>query len=194
MSRMSSRHVVVLGAMLMALMLSAQPVAADYRVSESGVHGPYSTLDTDIAPGAKCFYETNKTNGKNVLDRINIRPPQSVNSYDYGPGNPNQWVGWRYIIQRDSDLNGTFANLFKSSWVKDKANETDPAEFGRRTWYASENPAGNYRVRIVIRWYEPGSSSVESGKVVHQFVYYRAVKGTSTKDRMNSCYRDWQGL
>ena len=193
MSRMSSRRAVVLAPMLMALMLSAQPVAADFRVSESGVHGPYAAMDSDTHPGVKCFYETNKTNGKNVLDRVKIRPPQNVHSYDYGAGDPNQWVGWRYIIQRDSDTNGTFADLYKSSFVKDKANETDPAEFSSRTWHASENPQGNYRVRIVIRWYEPGSSSVESGKVVQQLEYYRAIKGSSTKDRMNSCYRDWQG-
>lgn len=193
MIRSLTRRAMVLGPVLMALTLIAQPVAADYRVSESGDHGPYGTRDTELDPGARCFYETNKTNGKNVLDRINIRPPVSVLSYDYGAGNPNQWVGWRYIIQRDTDLNGSFSTLFKSSFVKDKANETDSAEFSRRTWYAGENPRGNYRVRIVIRWYEPGSSSVESGKVVHQLDYYRAIKGSSTKDRMGSCYRDWQG-
>jgi hypothetical protein len=193
MFRASSRRAAVLGPLLMALTLIAQPVAADQRVSESGDHGPYETQDTDLDPGAKCFYESNKTNGKNVLDGINIRPPLSVLSYDYGAGNPNQSVGWRYIIQRDSDANGTFSDLFKSSFVKDKANETHSAGFSRRTWYASENPQGNYRVRIVIRWYELGSSSVQSGKVVHQLDYYRAIKGSSNKERMGSCYRDWQG-
>jgi len=193
MIRTVTRRATLLGPVLMALVLVAQPAAATYRVSESGVHGPYEILDTPTDRGAKCFYETSKTSGKNVLDRINIRPPLNVHSYDYGAGDPDQWVGWRYIIQRDTNFDGDYGDLYKSSWIKDKANESIPAEFSRRTWYASENPRGNYRVRIVIRWYEPGSSTVESGKVVHQLDYYQAIKGSSTKDRMGSCYRDWQG-
>ena len=37
------------------------------------------------------------------------------------PGNQNQWVGWRYIIQRDGTSMACTRTIYKSPFVKDKA-------------------------------------------------------------------------
>ena len=192
MIRKLTRRTLMLGPVVMALALAAQPAVASTPINQSDDYGDYQINDNETTRGANCVYEGSKTNAKNVLDKISIRPPV-VHSFGPLPGNRNQWVGWRFIIQRDTNFDNEFGDLHKSSWVKAKANEGIPADFSRRTWHAAENPQGNYRVRIVIRWYEPGSSTDESGKVVEEIDWYRALKGDSTKNRQNSCYRDWQG-
>ena len=71
------------------------------------------------------------------------------------------------------------------------ADEAIPADFARRTWTSSEDPKGNYRVWIVIKWYEYGSSTVTDGKVVEELDYYRTIRGNGVEQgyRQNSCYK-----
>ena len=168
----------------------AQPVprTTDQRVRRHAALRDYD----ETRPAVPTASTRHKTNGKNVLDKISIRPPRA--SYDYGAGNPNQWVGWRYIIQRDSDLE------WRRSRISTRAasSRTRPTRRIRPSSAAAPGmPARTPRATIGCASSSAGtsgSSSVESGKVVHQFEYYRAIKGSSTKDRMNSCYRDWQGV
>ena len=142
MIRMMTRRAVVLGPVLMALALAAQPVAASTPISDSGHQGPHLINDSSGTRGANCLYEGHKTYNKYLLDKISIRPPV-VYSYDTGPGNQSQWVGWRYIIQRDTAPYGDgYGDLYKSTWVKDKADEAIPADFARRIWTASEDTQG----------------------------------------------------
>ncbi len=71
----------VLGPMFVALALAAQPVAAATPINQSGDYGDYEITDfEDTQRGANCLYEGHKTNGRNRLDKISIRPPR-VHSY-----------------------------------------------------------------------------------------------------------------
>jgi hypothetical protein len=168
---------VSLAAPLFALALTSMPVTASTTISETNKYGPYEISDESGGPyGANCIYETS---GSGELDRINIRPPYNVHSY--GSSSRSQWVGWRYIVQRDSEpYNGDFVNYYKSTIVKERVNSnTDPSHFSRRQWFAPENLNGHYRVRIVIFWYKRPHSSTVSGKAVIEYDYYKAKKGAS---------------
>lgn len=189
------RTSIVVSATLLALVLAVQPVAASTPVSQTGKVGPYQIDDfQDTTRGANCVYKKTKTNGKNRLGEINVRPPK-VHARDTGAGNQSQWVGWRFIIQQDKEFDGTYKSIFKSTFVKKKATETSIAAFTRRAWTAHSNPKGNYRVRVVLVWYKPGTSTTVQGKVVEQIDWYNVKKGngTSVKIRQSSCYQDLQG-
>ena len=194
MTRRMARRAMVLGPVFMALALAVQPVAASTPISQSGLYGEYQINDDQgTTRGANCLYEGHKTNGKYLLNKISIRPPV-VHAHDYGAGNTSQWVGWRYVIQRDSNFDNVYGDVYKSGWVKDKASETEIADFTRRTWTAPENPAGNYRVRIIIKWFKPGTTSTQSGRAVEELDWYHLKVGdnASGKIRNNVCYKNYQ--
>jgi hypothetical protein len=194
MIRTVTRRATLLGPVLMTLMLVAQPVAASTPISQTGAYGAYEITDFENTQrGANCLYEGHKTNGKNRLDKISIRPPKVY--ADQAPsGDPGQWVGWRYIIQRDSNFDQVYSDVYVSSFVKDKAKLAQLADFTRRTWTAPEDPKGNYRVRIVIKWFKYGSSTQQSAKVVEQLEWYHLKVGSnaSGKVRHNVCYKNYQ--
>ncbi len=78
--------------------------------------------------------------------------------------------------------------------MKDKASETHLADFTRRTWTAPEDPKGNYRVRIVVKWYEFGSSTQQSGRAEEELDWYhlKVASNASGKIRNNVCYWNYQ--
>jgi len=189
-SRMS-RRATVFGPVLMALVLAAQPVAAAHVTSTTGHPGPYTIHDNETTTrGANCDYKTHpSSNGHHLLKDISVRAP-SVRARDTGPGNQSQWVGWQFKIDRDSDTNGSYVNIFTSNVVKRMATETSSAAFSRRTWLPASTPQGNFRVRIVIYWYTHASNTNETGRVKATIEWYHVRGGGPDTIRHNSCYRE----
>jgi hypothetical protein len=189
------RTSIVMSAVLLAVVLAVQPAAAAKTLSETGKIGPYQVDDfQDTTRGANCVYKKTKTNGKNRLGEINVRPPK-MHARDTGAGNQSQKVGWRFIVQQDKEFDGTYKDIFTSSVVKGTATETSIAAFTRRAWTAHSNPKGNYRVKLILIWYKPGSSTTVHGKAQVRIEWYNVKKsnGTSVKIRQSSCYQDLQG-
>ena len=179
----------VFGPVLMALLLAAQPAAAATGIHETGKVGPYQINDDATTRGANCDYETHLTGGSYLLDDISVRAP-FMHARNTGHGNQTQWVGWWYKIQLDKEFDNTFSTIFTSSVVKAKATETTIAPFGRRKWTAPENVKdGNYRVKVFMVWYKPGTSTVEQGRVVANIDWYRAKEGANTQIRQTDCYK-----
>jgi hypothetical protein len=190
MIRRMSRRALVFGPVLMALLLAVQPAAAATGIHTTGKVGPYQINDDQTTTrGANCDYETHLTNGSYLLDDIGVRAP-FMHARNTGPGNQTQWVGWGYKIQLDKEFDNTFKTIFTSSVVKAKATETTIAPFTRRTWTAPENVKdGNYRVKLFMVWYKPGTSTVEQGRVVANIQWYHAKGGGTDTIRQTDCYK-----
>jgi hypothetical protein len=183
-----TRLVSLLGATLLAITAVA-PASADTVKSTDGNYGMYEVRDQEnVYNGVKCQYETHKEHGAYQLDKLVVRKPY-VHSYTSG----NQWVGWRFIVKRDGDLNGSYQEIYRSSIVKKKANQTDVAAFSDRTWYAPDSQSslkGNYKVWLVLFWFKPGSSTKISGKVATEIDWYGVRGGGNDMNRQNNCYRE----
>ncbi len=191
MIRRMSRPAAMLGPVMMALVLAAQPAAAAHVTSTTGHPGPYTIHDNhDTTRGANCDYKTNQSsNGHYLLKDISVRAP-SVYARNTGPGNQSQWVGWQFKIDRDSDTNGSYENVFTSAVVKEIATETTKADFSRRSWTPASTPQGNFRARIVIYWYTHASKTNEKGRVKATIEYYHVKGGGPDIIRNNNCYRE----
>jgi hypothetical protein len=183
-SRSRTRLVSLVGAALLAITAVA-PASADTPYSTSGNYGSYQLNDAEgVANGVKCIYESHKTNGKYLLDKLRIRKP-FVHSYTSG----QQWVGWRYIVKRDHDTNGSYQEVYRSPIVKAKASQSQIAPFSDRFWTAPESVHGNYKVWVVLFWYQKPGSTHQTGKVVTELDWYRVTGGGPDSTREGSCYR-----
>ncbi|MEZ4597057.1 MAG: hypothetical protein R3C32_09595 [Chloroflexota bacterium] len=182
-----ARLVSLMGAGLLAISGLA-PASADTVKSQSGNYGAYQVNDQqNVHNGVKCQYETHLEHGGYMLDRLVVRKPY-VHSYTSG----RQWVGWRFIVKRDHDTNGSFQEVYRSGIVKARASQSSIADFDDRVWHAPESTSslkGNYKVWLVLFWYKPGSSTKVSGKVVTEIDWYGVRGGGSDTNRQNNCYR-----
>ena len=134
MRRHKLRPALLLGAVIMALVLGVQPVAAVNVTHASGVFG-YAVLQDAHFPkqGANCDHKTTKSNGVYPLKDMSVRTTR-IYARDTSSGTDQQWVGWRFKIQRDINFDQSFSTLFTSSVMKAEATDTTPATFNRRKW------------------------------------------------------------
>ncbi len=190
MSRTRIRLLSLVGAALLAVTAVA-PAAAYTPITTQNPSDSYEVTDENSAPGARCVYESTKTttgNGKlYLLDKIRIRAPKNFHHYT---SNKN-WVGWRYIIKRDHDYNNGYNEVYRSPVYKAKANDNQyPAQFSDRTWTAPElysKVKGNWKVWVVLFWFQPGSSTQLRSKHVLEYDYYAVRGGGPDTTRMDSC-------
>jgi hypothetical protein len=148
------------------LVIAVQPAAAFNETRNSGKTGEYTVNDDLAQPGIGCRYE----GLKQVLDRIVIRK-----LWTHGPYARKSWVGFQYVIQRDAPPTGDgYRTFYRSPIVKKKANQSEVAFFSR----AYDVPAaakGWFRVKLIIRYYKRGTSTVEVGRVAGTFEVYEHV-------------------
>lgn len=166
------RRAVVLAASVLALSLGAQPALAATQIKDTGRTG-YSEVSE---PGGVCRYR----DGNSRLKFINVFYPSSVHG-DYPPTQPRTWVGWRFNVLRSTDSGTTWNKIYTSPTQKDRANDAIPADgFTNMRWYASLNPSGWYKVRVVILFYAPGSQTNVEGKTIWESDSFWARKGNQT--------------
>ncbi len=182
------RLVGLIGAAMLAVAAVA-PAAAETPLLNSGSYGYYEIHDTSTSAGVKCVYEGSKTQtsqGKAyLLDKLRIRKP-TVHHTTSG----KNWVGWRYVVKRDANYDGSYSEVFRSSILKAKASTTAIAPFSDRIWTAPEpfsKLKGNWLVRVHLFWYKPGSTTKVQGRIVAELDYYIVRGGGPDTKRMNSC-------
>jgi hypothetical protein len=154
-----------------ALLLAAQPVAA-HVTSASGSPGNYVVTDTNANPGAHCFYYD--TASSTDLYKIKIRAPKMF-AKNRTTAVDSQKVGWQFYIQHGTSVGSApsgWTTSFKSSIVKATAHDNLAAAFSTRTWNASANINRWWRVKVLMFWYKPGSSTTISGQVTDVIDYY----------------------
>ncbi|MBX3030070.1 MAG: hypothetical protein KF809_07900 [Chloroflexi bacterium] len=172
------RHIhrsVVLAAMLLSLMLTAQPAVAFIEKQNTGKTGFYTINDEFASPGAVCKYVDKSGAQNDRIDKVTVR---QFHTHGWYP--TKTWVGYRYIIQenRPPIADKKFVTIFKSGIVKKQANQTQVAFFGPSTYKVPRNTS-RYRVQIVLFFYKKGSKTNVEGKVKGQIEAYRHTLGTS---------------
>jgi hypothetical protein len=193
----SRQRALVLGSALLALVFAAQPVSAATVLSTSGTIGSYVLHDDhDHTRGADCDYETTKETHHGVngfwLDALKVRGPQ-IYAYNDGSGT-RQWVGWQFRVQDEpASANDAWANYYVSSVVKEKVNVSTGFQFDHRKWTAPENLPNdtNWRVVVVLKWYQRGSSTTVQGTLRASYDYYHIKGGGATTPptiRQTDCY------
>jgi hypothetical protein len=150
----------------LATVMAAQPVAAFNETRNTGKTAEYTVNDSLTQPGVGCRYE----GALQTLDRIVIRK-----LWTHGPYARKSWVGFQYLIQRDSPPTGDgFRTFFKSPIVKKRADQAEVAYFSRRFEVPSA-ARGWFRVKLIIRYYKQGTSTVEVGRVAGTLEVYEHV-------------------
>jgi hypothetical protein len=191
-SRSRTRLVGLVGAALLAI-IAVAPASAYTPIIEQDPSDSYEIMDDDSHPAVRCVYEYAETNGQHRLDKIRIRGPKNFHHYT----SAKNWVGWRYILKRDTDTSsdGPYYEEYRSPVYKARANDnTYPAQFSDRIWTAPEPNSqlrGNWKVWVVLFWFKPGSSTQVRSKHVLELDYY-AVRGggqdtSSDNARDNNC-------
>ena len=171
----------LLGAVAALAMVAAvsAPAGAWSELSNTGDTGYYEGPDQRYAKGAVCKYDRDYD-----LVSITIKPP-SAHSYTNG----TQKIGYRYIIERDTQpYNGDYVLYYRSKFVYDTATPQAITGFPTRTFAGFPgNPQGNWRVRVVLKWVKPGTSTKTAGLVHGVIDSYKAVKGPFTHPSSGYC-------
>lgn len=171
----------LLSAMVALAMVAgvSAPAGAWSELSNTGNTGYYEGPDQRYAKGAVCRYDSDFD-----LVSIAIKPP-SAHSYTDG----TQKIGYRYIIERDTQpYDDDYVLYYRSTFVYDTATQLAITGFKTRTFSGFPgNPSGNWRVRVVLKWVKPGTSTKTAGLVHGVIDSYKAVRDPFTHPSSGYC-------
>ena len=190
------RASIALSAAVLATALIAPAVGALEEGSNTGTTGDYTVQDFNGSPGVKCKYENNPGTQNDELNRIKIKPV-----FTHGPFAQKTWVGFRFLIKRNTVPFGDddFRTVFRSRIQKARANDAEVAFF-RGGWVAPENAKARYRVHIQFYYYAKGSQTQVIGRVQGLEELYRHILNASTTYDLGAegaseyCQRNYHGL
>src|SRR4051812_39349974 len=151
---------------LAAVLLAAQPASA-HVAATSGSPGNFVVTDTEASPGAHCFYYYRDNGNMTDMYKIKIRAPKMYARNRTGNVD-SQKVGWQFSIQNGTTVGSApdaWKTYYKSPIVKATAYDNQAAAFTVRTWLAPKAFNRWWRVKLLMFWYQPGSSTTISGQV-----------------------------
>jgi hypothetical protein len=189
------RTFTLFGAML-AVAAAASPAGAFHEAFTNGTTGLYTVNDFNGSPGITCKFESNPGAQNDELNRIKVKQVHT-----HGPFAQKTWVGFRFIVKRNSPPFGDeqFRTVFRSPIQKAKANQTDVAFF-KGGWNAPEGANGQYRVHVFFYYYAQGSKTQVIGRVRGlEEVYRHAMSGAAayvlgSEGDAGFCRRNFHGL
>lgn len=150
---------------ILGLALAAGPALGKTIISQTGTRGSWSLVDKKRNPGVTCDY-----NIYGDLYQLRVKAPKV-----YGRYSSPTWVGWRYQILRRTG--GRWRVINSSAVVKDTATSAMAADgFASRTWEdLGVDPPANarYKVRVIILFYSPASSTTVEGRVTVEDDWYQ---------------------
>jgi hypothetical protein len=164
MKRRVLRSMTVLAGTMLATILAAQPASAAQVLSSTGSPGHYKFNDSMQTPGIQCYYgHVNAANQD--LKKIDVHGPR-LWARNSTSGRDTQTVGWRYIIQH-SQAGGDppWETYHTSALVKATTHDDVGYKFPTQTWIAPPDFNVQWRVKLALLWYTPGSSTTVSGSV-----------------------------
>lgn len=158
------RSTAVLAGTVLALVGGGLPVSAAQVLEQTGLPGYYKFNDSLLKPGIECYF--GNVNGPDQdLKKIDVHGPRMW-ARDSTPAVDTQTVGWRFVIQH-SQAGGDppWETYHKSAWVKATTHEDVGYKFPTQTWTAPPALNVQWRVKLTLQWYTPGSSTTVSGRI-----------------------------
>lgn len=161
--------IVLVGSLLVSV-VAAPSVAAFSEPKVTGTTGFYTVNDDNGTPGVACRFTDQAGVKKDLLKRIRV-----AQNWSHGPYDQKSWVGYRYIITRNTPPydDGVFSVVYRSPVVKQRANQTEVAFFGPFAWTPPAGAKAHYQVRVVFTYYAPGSKTKVAGRVGGGLEVYR---------------------
>jgi len=157
-----------------AMSATAGPSAAFLGIC-TGTCGYFEAGDSNPPISVLCIYESASLD----LDKLKVTPPVV-----YGHYQRRTPVQWRFKVQRAPSVGTLFRTVHTSTWQTSRANSNDPAYegygFTTRSWNASENPSGYYRVRLEIQWKHNGIVEGKARGIYDWYAYSRDGVGGPT--------------
>ena len=163
----------------------AVPASAETPITVcNGTCGYYEIGDGGPPYGANCQYEKVSY----ALDKISVRPPLM-----HGPYSQKTKVRWLFRIFRMPSGGGAWSQIHQSTWQNAMASDAIPARagsgFSRRTWTAPENPAGFYKVRILMHWFNQAGNRV--GIAAVELDNYKRLWNGNVDYATDHCLQSW---
>ena len=166
----SFRLGIVLVGLLLVSVVAAPSVGAFSEQKANGDTGFYTVNDYNGAPGVSCRFADQAGVKKDLVNRIRV-----AQNWSHGPYAAKSWVGYRYIITRNTPPydDAAFGVVYRSPIVKQRANDTEVAFFGPFSWTPPAGVKAHYQVRLVFTYYAPGSKTTVAGRVRGDVEVYR---------------------
>jgi hypothetical protein len=167
--RKVNRSLLVALALVGALALSlggAVATSADTALRHSGAYGVHYLADSSEFPGVKCFY-----NNSSVIRAIRVRAPFVFARNKVTGHLDSQWVSWYFRVQAQTPGASGWTTVATSGVQKRIATDHQVADFGRMTKTFAGTAAKQYRVVVVMRWYNPSGRTVV-GRATHRADWY----------------------
>ncbi len=159
------RPIVVTAAAVALLLGGSIGTSADTGVWHSGRNGVHILADTAEYPAVSCVYGTNS-----AISAIRVRGP-FVYARNSTSGRDTQGVAWSFEIQTRPAGTGTWTLLGASTLQKAVATDTTVAPFTSITKAFRGTAANEYRVVVVMRWYD-GMTTTIVGRAGHRADWY----------------------
>jgi hypothetical protein len=166
----SFRLGIVLVGLLLVSVVAAPSVGGFNDPKTTGTTGEYTVNDYNGTPGVSCRFADQAGVNRDLVNRIRV-----AKNWSHGPYARKSWVGYRYIITRNTPPydDATFSVAYRSPIVKQRANQTEVAFFGPFAWTPPAGAKAHYQVRLVFIYYAPGSKTKVVGRVRGALEVYR---------------------
>jgi hypothetical protein len=167
--RKVSRSLLVALALVGAVVMSlggAVATSADTGLRHSGAYGVHFLADSAEFPGVRCFY-----NNSNVIRAIRVRDPLVFARNKVTGRLDSQWVSWYFRVQAQTPGASGWTTVATSAVQKRIATDRQVADFSQITKRFAGTAAKQYRVVVVMRWYNPRGRTVV-GRATHRADWY----------------------
>lgn len=184
--------------------LAVSPALADQELGHTGTVGYHALRDGADKGGAICRYKgiypsPGGYSYEGKLKWIDVRPPKVRSIAGV------QKVGWRFMVERQTDFSGPWILRYTSPIQTDMTNASTNAGFAMMginvtvpTSGADDSPYYSYRVKVKMFWYTGGGAV--QGTATHLVEVYKQVynnwpigDGTETYTDKYPC-DGWQGF
>ncbi|GEM_PF-6119889 len=174
------RSVAVLALGAVAVLGASAPAGAFQVYSTSGVTGVVSVTDTAGAPGVRCTYRDAASAASEGLERIRTK-----GFYAHHPSSAKRYVGYRYIVTRQSLGSVVYSSVYTSTEKRQLASSTEATFFGNRDFVFGSpvtNNGARYRIVIQLTYYGSDGTSVVGVLKGRMQVYRHANPGAALYD------------
>lgn len=167
------RFLSILATTSLALALGSTTALGAVLENQKGKIGTFVIPDSNAQPGVACTYDAGGGTG-NDLDVMDAKGPR-VFARDRTAQRDQQTVGVRFLFQRSVNEGGSggWVTANRTKMIKKTAYDDKAAKFAQQSWLVPFDENYHYRTLVLMKWYQPGSSTKGQGSTKQRFQYYQ---------------------